>query len=359
MNSQKTHDLLIFSKILNSAINSKLPLPKFLVEINNFLPDSRLKELIENISNLLAQGKQLHEVLNSMNIITGNSNSDAANFLLNLLLISDTSNFKKSLVIYIKHYIINMNLSQKLRQVLLSPVITFWLLLANIIVANFTFFPRLSEIIIEKKLNYSIVLKMLYFVETSTWPWSLIFVIFLLISIMKISRILITNNYLKFYNSYFGKVIKLHKFIEYEELARIYKFLACLLTSKVDLVKALEFIYFYSNSKVFTSDIYQTYLKLKNGINLESVSSESIILKPLATGCLISNDYDTIVANINSLSDVYYTLAENQLEIIKIRAYIIVTIIISLLVLLFSLSIFGPYFNLLNWEDINVQFLQQ
>lgn len=332
-------DLLIFAQALEAAHSSGFPFAAGLLDMARATPPGRVREWMHGLSNRLQAGNDLAVSVRELPGIDP--------LLAALLAIPSQEAVPRLLHSYERFLLYLQEVGERLRSVLLYPVIMLWLGLGNLFLVNFTFLPLLMLEYAGKAMEPPWLLQMLAVLDRGYWPLSLIFPVALAFLALEATRLFLVAGDLRALYSPLGSVLSLPEFVRREEAGRLLFTLSLLIEAGNPLPEALHQTADFAFDLNRRAELHLVGKALENGQPAIEAFALSPLLQHFGEGWRNTDAPRMLAERLHTVATHHGEEARTLLGRIPVLGLTIGLGVVGGVVLILGLAFFYPYFNLI------------
>ncbi len=332
--------LSIFCKQFSVLLESEIKIELALNIIKNQTENSILKNILNNVYELIQEGNTFSEAMNE--------HKEIPLFMLIMIKVGETSeNLNIAFKQLVKHYDKSIQIETKIKNSMTYPTIVMLLMSIVFILITTFIIPSYTSIFQEMDIELpQLTLSLISFSEFIINKWYLLLII-ILICFSSSKLVLNYKNIRLYVDTIILKIPIIKRFIIKINTIKFSRTMAILLASNVSLINSLTI-----TQKIITNTVIQNFiLNLINHINQGGVLTEYINenkLFPYMLGSMVKIGEETKSLDIAfcKTADFYEEELNIEIEQLTILIEPIITIFIAIIMAILILAILMPTFSL-------------
>lgn len=330
-------DLMMFTRLMQAAEASRLNFPRALRELAARLPGGQAQQWANTLSDRMARG---HSLAESVRSLEGIDDTLAA-----LLSVPGGYGFESVLTAYSRYLLVFARLAEQIRTALLYPLIILWIALMNVVILNVYVFPAMKAMFLEQKQVVPGVIRLLYFLDPSMYPFALVIPLVMVFLAINGTRVLLTVPAHEIPSTLFGKFLLLSQIARAERIGRFQFLLALFIRAGFRLTDAIRFTSGLGTG-ILATGLVEKAERLERGEDIAIVFGDDEVLLPIC-GCIQSKSAPDDVADLlETASSTNIAHAGRLVGRVERFGLVIGLAIAGVIVLIMTVAFFDPYFTM-------------
>ncbi len=325
----KQDELIAFCRLLTTASKSGKPFVYALEYLTKNQYDDKAIKMAESIANKLKNGYSIDEAVKNI--------KDIDPVLARLMPLLGNERLVKVFAIY-SNYLVKQETSLKqISNLVWYPLLVMVLSFLIIIYLNLYYFPVVHSMATFHSFFDSWSLKLLYFMNTSYWPFSLIIPGIIIYLIIDCTIFMIFGHFLS--SSLWSRLSGIDKTIEMNDKTRLAAFLYLYTEAGYSLTEAIDasLAFFNETTSKELQDFNNAFIQ---GNKLSEVLYKSNLMSDILKG---NETADELVIKFKYAYEAYSYETVTLLKVVSDKLFYLPLIIAGLVVLAVSLGLFGSY----------------